>query len=394
MGADGSIPYGYLRDTIEFALDMARGFRTLDPEFELPAKVAAYLGADELADYAGAVIRSAIEESESFRTTLAAVLAMVPPDDAPIGAVGRLWLERPDGWEQQAATLVAAGPPPVPSGAKASRANKAAKAELGSLRKELDDERVRRRKAEERVARLETRLEGLEANEKAREVEHDRTSARIVTLETELAETRESAARELGQERVRRERVEQELAAALAGRAMVEAELTALASRPTTDVPAPGRPRPDRAPMRTAIPLRGHTEHSPEGVRELLEYPDVLVVVDGSNVALAQWQDQEFVERRRRLLQLLKVSLPASARAVVWFDGEGESRTLSTDGRIVVGFTTSGEIADDVIVAECQARPPETRIVAATNDKELAARLRAIQVRVVPSEGLVRYLTG
>ena len=48
MEDDVTIPFEYLRDTIEFALDMARAFRAVYPDFEVPAKVAAYLGADSI----------------------------------------------------------------------------------------------------------------------------------------------------------------------------------------------------------------------------------------------------------------------------------------------------------------------------------------------------------
>src|SRR4029079_12000992 len=97
----------------------------------------------------------------------------------------------------------------------------------------------------------------------------------------------------------------------------------------------------------------GGLEGSTAAAAHLLRLPEVIVVVDGYNVAKTAWTDVSLEEERRRLVQLLeRAHLRTKAQFLVVFDGDGpgdvalgqaQSRTVR------VRFSPAGVSADDVV---------------------------------------------
>ena len=103
--ADMSAPpidHRHLRSALEYAIAIAREGRKFKPPMKSPKALDKYLKVARLPTTSLAAIRRTLEADEAFRTRIAvgALPELVDP-------IGRLWLERPIGWEQEIERLVA-----------------------------------------------------------------------------------------------------------------------------------------------------------------------------------------------------------------------------------------------------------------------------------------------
>jgi predicted RNA-binding protein with PIN domain len=147
------------------------------------------------------------------------------------------------------------------------------------------------------------------------------------------------------------------------------------------------RPR-RRTPLRLPGGLFGDTT---EAAIHLLRQPDVLLIVDGYNVAKLGWPDESLPIQRERLLDALDELVARYATAVhVVFDG-ADVVTAGPGRRrhVRVEFSPAGVSADDVIVELAESLPAERAVIVATNDGEVRAGARAAGANVLSSEQLL-----
>lgn len=228
--------------------------------------------------------------------------------------------------------------------------------------------------ARERTTELQARLDEA-ATERTAAVERERRRG-----EAALADASEQL------RRVRRERQEEVRRRRAADRA--EEVRT---SRP--DPPAPAPP-PRLVPGRPSrLPGEVHPDTT-EAVRLLL-HPGRRVLVDGYNVTRSHRDDLGLEEQRRWLVNLVAGAV-ASRRidATVIFDGHvtpGRGTGRRERGVQVV-FTHEGVTADDDLVFEVDAMPPDDPVLVVTDDRELRARLVPYRVDLVSTGGFVAAL--
>jgi predicted RNA-binding protein with PIN domain len=131
-------------------------------------------------------------------------------------------------------------------------------------------------------------------------------------------------------------------------------------------------------------------------VRELLNLPQVHMIVDGYNVTRAEWDDATLEIQRNRLLRGLgPLVAQTGAEITVVFDGtNAESRpTVSQPRGVRVLFSPRGVLADDVIRDLVAAEPDGRPVGVVTSDQEIARDVgRKSGVRVIGARALVRLL--
>ena len=92
----------HLRSAVEFALLMAQEGQKFKPPLAYPASLKRHFGSSRLAASSLPGLVRAIDGDDSFRRKIA--VGAVPE---LVDEIGRLWLERPDGWADRAAELAA-----------------------------------------------------------------------------------------------------------------------------------------------------------------------------------------------------------------------------------------------------------------------------------------------
>jgi hypothetical protein len=347
-------------------------------------------------------LRRAVEADDAVRRRAAEALT----DASEVDEVGRLWLCRPDGWEERARALVDA-------------AGRARDAE--ALARELAKERRRREAAEEARARVEAERDELAARLAATRStgRSDDAAARLATqvdqlraelatakLEARHARDREGAAVErASRSEAAREEAERRAAAAgavrdeaLADRSIARDELARLrelasVARTLADELAglvgseTGAARSGRAPRRSPVAVPGRLRHDEVAVAEHLCRAGVPVLVDGYNVAMATWPDGTLAEQRRRLVEASEnLARRFGTDVTIVFDG-ADVVGASADGRrlVRVMYSAAEETADDVLRAEVRRIPVTVGVVVVTDDAEIVGDVRAMGANVVAS---------
>ena len=321
-------------------------------------------------------------------------------DEDPAKAVSALFLRRPDGWRERIEVLVAAR-------VRAS-------------------ERDLREMAEERVRKMEARIEALvaernaarEAVGRAREegradaaAERDRLASSSAALRRELEEASDRA--EEAGDRIRA--LEQDLAEADARIAELRQRAPRGRSERASDDPGSrgfgvgsaietartldqlasairrgARAEPAPAPAaRVELPAGGRPD-DPEAVAWLLELVrPVLLVVDGYNVAhdLAATPDRPVRDRVHRAAERIRRLADGPVRTVVVWDS-GEEPLSGTEGPVAVRYVPD---ADDAVVEEVAASDGD--VVVVTSDRELRERAEAEGALVLWSSALVRWMS-
>ncbi|HEY3486267.1 MAG TPA: hypothetical protein VGK49_12835, partial [Ilumatobacteraceae bacterium] len=96
------LEHAHLRSALEFAVAIAAEGSKRRPPLSFPDGLRPYLRAPRLNAAALGPVRRAIEGDDDFRAKLG--IAAVPE---LVDGVGRLWLQRPPGWEDRVRALLA-----------------------------------------------------------------------------------------------------------------------------------------------------------------------------------------------------------------------------------------------------------------------------------------------
>lgn len=122
-------------------------------------------------------------------------------------------------------------------------------------------------------------------------------------------------------------------------------------------------------------------DDSLEAASFLVAVAGVVVLVDGYNVSLAGWPQQELSLQRTYLISRL-AALAARSGASVWviFDGAEDHRWPTPPGAarapVRVAFSPEGVDADEVIIDLVDGLPLDTPVVVATSDRRVADEVR------------------
>ena len=131
-----------------------------------PAALRPFLHFQKLPNAALVPVRKVVEEDDAFRARVAAVAT-----EEVVQRPSWLWLHRPEGWEEELATLAEASPEPDGQGSPKAQARRAEAAEakvrrlsseLAALKDEVDRAQDGRQRAERDLAKMKARSEELE----------------------------------------------------------------------------------------------------------------------------------------------------------------------------------------------------------------------------------------
>ena len=350
-----------------------------DPELRCPAQLRRFRKWSYRPRLPAAVMVAALDSDAEFRAAVADECS-----EDVCGPEGWLWLTRPDGWEQTLAAArggVAADPVCAAAETEAERA---------ARRSETVTKRYRRRRA----AMRRTERAAVDAR---RHLEEARTVRIQAAAALEAARTGETGAR-------RRHRLRSDeagVAAAAEKSARSERDLAAAELRTAraalaavrTPAPDPAPPAAQSAPVRRR---RAAAKKAP---------PSDLLIVDGYNLAFRLWVppdgDTAQLRQMRACVERCLTEYAAARRIgvkLVWDGGDEQPtssaayRGLGRVGSVEVRFSQNGRRADDVIARICAGRPAARKVIVATDDNELAGRVRRHHASVWPQQKLVKAL--
>jgi hypothetical protein len=404
-----------LRPALETAVIVARAGEGADPRQPAPTSLRPFFRFQKLPNRALEVARRALDD-DTFRTRVRDVVAV---DPEIVGEAGWLLLDRPDGWEDDLAGLVAAAGRDDDErlarktrreleGARAALARAEAttfeaRAECDRLSAELEAERSLRRQVEANEAVLTRQLDDAQSERAAavRELKdfESRLAVRTAELRAATARVAELEAADVSEPSRppseppidRRSLVQ---AIDEAGEAVTRLDTTLDLARRLLDGPSDssdarsGRSRRSPAARRPAKLPGGVLEESPEAMEHLLRLPGAIVVVDGYNVSMRGWPDQELSQQRQRLIDAVaSIGARTGADSIVVFDGAevGAVRSGARHRHVQVRFSPVGVEADDVVLALADELPANTPVVVVSDDRRVrdGARTRGANVVVV-----------
>jgi predicted RNA-binding protein with PIN domain len=394
-GAELTVADEALRPALEAAIEVARAAASAHPPRQPAPALRPLLKLRHLPDRALPAVRRALEEDDLFRT----VVASATTEDL-VGRVSWLWLDRPEGWEDEVVAAAGAEDAARAAADEARAASSAtrklaaveaslrrAEAEVASLRAKvaglkdrLAEEQRARRAADTEAGRLRRQVADLEGPHPA-VAERDALAAQVDRLEAALAAgapppppTREPVQRALHA----LDRVREELGEWL------------------TDEPAPHRPGGAR---RRPVPLPPAVfDDTVEAADHLARVSGVVVLVDGYNVSLGAHPELALAEQRAWLLDALGgLAARCGAEVHVVFDGAEDVATAPAHGprrtAVHVRYTEAGVEADDDLLALAADVPEHRAVVVASDDRRVrdgAARLGANVIGAATLADLLR----
>jgi len=418
------VEHRHLRSAIEFAVAMAEEVQKRKLGVDVPKELRPMYGKPRIPKSALGKLRRAIDRDDAFRELVARGALPELVDEA-----GRLWLQRPSGWEQQLVETV-----------RRTEADE----EEADARSALRREEKRRRAAEQAAVRVEAGAIEAQALAAARAAEIDQLRAdlgkaddELAALRTELIDVRNEARHARDREaaaRARAERLEAD-GPATTSSAPTPSGTSPATSAPTSSAepPEPGRPPADAAPgvdpadlrraieaadavvreLRSLLPTQQPGDGSPrrrrrrqplplpggvlassaEAARALLR-SDATVLVDGYNVAKLGWPDLALDRQRAVLLEGVEnLARRFGADLTVVFDGSSVIGAHADRHRTVrVAYSPEGVTADDVIRDEVARLPVDRAVVVVTNDAEIVRDVKAVGANVVPSNALLAVM--
>ena len=351
-----------------------------------------------LARHGGTMLKAL--DAEPLRGRILEWLEARPSLPASVAEALKVAADRADGWIEQLnaaqreqgsqASPKAVRDDAAPLEAERARTRKA-KEEVRKLRQRLTDaERASNATVAElkrRITDLEKRLVTLEKSARADAAAAARTSERLereLRKERKTAEKAVASAKELS---TRLKETTKKLTAAKQQTAKHEASSVKKTTRP-----APAK-RPLRGPRKPLPIPKGRREDEPETLGAWLEADDVLLVIDGYNVAKAPGAFGELglEQQRDRLVDRVStLAVGRKLRPVIVFDGAdiGPGGSRPSRGPVRVQYSKPGEIADDHIVALIEKQPP-VPVVVVTNDRELQGRVARLGATVATAGQLL-----
>jgi hypothetical protein len=400
-----SIDHRHLRSALEFAVRMAEEGQKFKPPMKFPAGLKKFMKQSRIPTAELAAIRRLVDQDEQFRTRIAA--GALPELVDPIG---KLWLERPAGWEDALAQLVAE-----------AEASEAAADAAGELKKS----EKRREAAEQVAARTRAELVVLQGQVRQREAINEelrkdlaKLSESVGELRSELSDVRTELRHARDREAAatsKLARTEAERAGAvaaqgsaevvrddvLADRAVLGAERAELARLAATAEALAGqlaalalgvRSGKQRSPeRRKPLPFPGGVFGDSEIAAEHLLRSGATVLVDGYNVAKMGWPALDLEGQRGVLLDVVEnLARRFGSDITVVFDGAdvvGASADRRRVARVV--YSAAGVIADDVIRNEVRRLPIARAVVVVTNDQEIIRDVRSMGANTLSSQQLL-----
>jgi predicted RNA-binding protein with PIN domain len=397
----------HLRQALEFAVLMAAEGQKFKPPLAHPPGLKKYFKGNRIPTSALGSIRRMVEGDDTFRRRIAA--GALPELVDPIG---KLWLERPEGWQHQIVALAAEADEAATQADADRRLKKAEK------RRDAAEQAAARSRAEivsltDQVAQRNEVIEGLRSDVQKLVDEVAELRAELIDTRNDVRHARDREAAALQKleaaERARSEAVAKQGAAehvrddVLADRAVVSAErselgrlaaaasaladqLAAVATPPRSGQPTPVK----RKPM--ALP--GGVLGSSHAAAEFLLRSGASVLVDGYNVAKQAWPNLDLAGQRVVLLDAIEnlVRRYGSDITVV-FDG-ADVIGATADGRRVVRvvYSPEGVTADDVIRDEVRRLPGTRHVVVVTNDREIMTDTRRLGANLMSSDQLIALM--
>jgi hypothetical protein len=382
-----------LRPALELAFLVAVFGSRQKPPIGVPTELAPLLRSQKMAPAAVGPLCRAIDGDDAFRQRIA-----VAADEAAVGRAGVLWLRRPEGWNADLARAVAGEEPPVPVAVDkamvrraelAERDLRAARAELTVMKADLaardrvgrdHDATVRklerlRSEAEATTAKLHKKLGSTAAEAEKLRQHADEQREQLAAMKAELVAARRELESSLPREEL--------LAALASARSAIDSADEVMARtakrRATTTGVA------NRTPLR--LP-RGLTISETAGVQHLLGVAEVIVMIDGYNVAKLGWPTEALAVQRDRLNDMCDELVTRHGTDLrIVYDGSAANRaTGGRRRRSAIEFTAEGTTADDVIVDRLRALPATQPFVLVTNDAALTRRCERLGATVLRSE--------
>lgn len=417
-------PVDVLRRALERAIQVAVSGEAQRPPVRAPRALQPVLRFRRLPESALRTVAKVLDTDDEFR---ARVAAASDPDD--VGRVAWLWLERPEGWEQDVDALLdeRALDHQAPQDERAAdkalrrqlegaerRAARAledarrATAEAERLRRELDDVRAERAAQAKRIDELERRITELTA-ERAKAVAELKHHESVLSRRTEQKRALEAKVDELRRAldavpgRAGRRADASTDRARLDDLRLAVAELRRRAAAFAEDLDdlhrslaggnaAQSRSR-DVPPPRVPVPVpAGLTDDSVEAARYLITRPNAVLLVDGYNVSMVAWPDADIAEQRARLERLLDELAARTAGLTVElvFDGAAAqpvARTMRPG--LTVRFTAADVEADDELLDLVGRFPNDRPVIVVSNDRRVRDGARARGANVLTSAQLM-----
>lgn len=394
----------HLRQALEFAVLMAAEGQKFKPPMAYPSGLKKYFKGNRIPTSALGSIRRMVDGDETFRRRIAA--GALPELVDPIG---KLWLERPEGWEADIVTLAREADE---AAAEASAAQQLKKAEK---RRDAAEQAAARSRAEivtltDQVAERNEVIDGLRSDVQKLVDEIAEVRAELIDTRNDVRHARDREAAALRKleaaEHARSEAVAKQGAAehvrddVLADRAIVAAErselarLAAAASALADQLAAVATPAKSGQPdpvRRKAMGLPGGVLGSSEAATEFLLRSGASVLVDGYNVAKQAWPNLDLAGQRVVLLDAVENLVRRFGSDItVVFDG-ADIVGATADGRRVVRvvYSPEGVTADDVIRDEVRRLPGTRHVVVVTNDREIVTDVRAMGANLMSSDQLI-----
>lgn len=405
-----TLEHRFLRTALEFSVGLAEAGQKLKPPLPFPADLKPFFRQHRLAGATLGRIRRIIEADPEFRER-AAVAAV----DELVDPIGIEWLRREDGWEERVTSLIEQ----IESEAADAEAARAVR--RAEKRREAAEQAAARTRAEllalgERLAEREREIADLRAGRKdndteltaaREEVAAAKRAARHAADRAEADRQRLAAVERLRDDAVARladaERQRDELLSARAERAGIEVspvqliELRALASSARTMADRLAALIAVRGPVRKPVALPGNTARDSRRATEfLVTLPNVLVLIDGYNVAKLTWPDLSLAEQRDRILDAVdSVARRYGSEIAVIFDGADVIGAHAAQRRLArVRYSPAGITADDVIRGEVSSLDPTRPVVVVTNDAAIRRDVAGEGANLIASGAFAEFALG
>jgi hypothetical protein len=394
---DDDVTLNVLRPALELAFLVGVFGSRQRPPLAVPSELVPLLRSQKMPSTAIGPLCRAVDNDDAFRQRIA-----VAADEAAVGRAGVLWLRRPEGWSAELARLVAGEEPAsatvMPDKALTKRAE-AAERDLRTVRAELSvvkAELAMRDRATRDTDATARKLERLRTEAEATAAKLHKKLGAAATEAEKLRALVDEQREKLASARAELVAVRRELESSLPREELLAALASARAALDDADGAiartAKRRIVPDVAATRVPFRLpRGLTVRETVGVHHLLAVAEIVVIVDGYNVAKLAWPTESLAVQRDRLNDLcdeLVTRYGTDLRVV--YDGAAPNRAAgSRSRRFAIEFTAEGITADDIIVERVRSLPASQPVVLVTNDTALTRRCERLGVTTVRSDDFV-----